>query len=1166
MSAYGHVSTAAARLAQARATLPPGALELACHAAVPVAVDPTLLHLLRINFFVDPPHDLPWTVEAALLTSPLFRDLGGGLYEIDDDLRRHLLISLRTAYPPDRTVQVALLLERYCDRPDVWSAHPFLAQAQQLTAIGIIDPPAASRWLSDAAADSGVQVGLSKDWFVAMRGRLDRQPDPSRSLTDEIQDEIDRLPSDAAVRRLAELGLLPGADVDLIRAELRTVTSEAAAGALAVLGPLPDVDVVAFDAAAGPMPLTDLLGMPFPQRFDPVRQWAPRTGLSIPFGVDAGGVPVLLDFDMPGLGLLTAVDGGGRRELLRTIVLALAATAHPDQLHLLLIDGNVAKTLESLSSLPHVVGFHRGPATPIGARHLMSDIDRYLERRAGAGSGAQPRLVVVVDEFENLSRHSSRFAPLLAIGRHPGVHVLLASRVDPTMLRNPGGSIPDWRIDLGSATTPGHGTLSADGQRRDFAAAATFVWRGPDGNETVLQWLTASLVAGHAPNAWVTVPTPDRRPALFDLIGTPRQVPGRGLAAGGSSVYAVLGIVSSPDGLDYAPLRVDLADGNLAVVGSSAVATTDVLLAAVLSLALTRTPQEAHFVLIDGSGGLSPLAGLPHVRLVADGNLAMESMDAVDLVLDLVTRRAASTTDEPEARVFLVIDDWNGAKLDRTRLAAIAGDGPGQRVHLLASARTWTVSTILQQFANKIELALDDPPGSVIDPARAAELSLERVDTGLVAGGRYFIPALVGEDGFSNAAAAEALAARIADGWDGPVARDLWIPEIAPRNYYFISHVDGGPSTYGRRLHIDLSAEVRVLAGVTYDVEVGTAVFALPAGTAGAARIEETLSVCQMFIGVDGAGYFDDPACAQQWNLFHTRDGAAAAVRVVTEELDGVRHHALVSRLAEEIVANARAQPVPEAKPARRLAEMPAIFPLPGPRRALVIGTSKYRDRKLVDLPDALLHAAALAGVLGDPGLGGFTVSTLFDRGTYEFQLTVTEFLTSREPDDHVLLYLAGLSLRDIRGQRVFATIDTDSERLPESGIELAWLIRQLNNCRARRQIVIVDCCTELRSEHLYELEPLLDPMPSGSSRTVLTSTYLRGRPSSTFTAALVEGLRTGDADSDGDGRIAADEAFQYALSKVRDIGLVTTPSMSVYGSMEKFVLAKTARRSRRLG
>ena len=79
--------TAAQRIAAIREELGEGALRLAYLAAVPVVVDATLLNLLRVNFFLDPPDALPYDAEADLLLSPLFREMGDGLYEISPNIQ-----------------------------------------------------------------------------------------------------------------------------------------------------------------------------------------------------------------------------------------------------------------------------------------------------------------------------------------------------------------------------------------------------------------------------------------------------------------------------------------------------------------------------------------------------------------------------------------------------------------------------------------------------------------------------------------------------------------------------------------------------------------------------------------------------------------------------------------------------------------------------------------------------------------------------------------------------------------------------------------------------------------------------------------------------------------------------------------------------------------------
>ncbi len=79
-------------------------LDLACHAALPVALNSELLHLIRLNFFYANEQAgvharLDYTVEADLLLSPLCREIGEDLYELLPEVRLELLKRLYSRYP-----------------------------------------------------------------------------------------------------------------------------------------------------------------------------------------------------------------------------------------------------------------------------------------------------------------------------------------------------------------------------------------------------------------------------------------------------------------------------------------------------------------------------------------------------------------------------------------------------------------------------------------------------------------------------------------------------------------------------------------------------------------------------------------------------------------------------------------------------------------------------------------------------------------------------------------------------------------------------------------------------------------------------------------------------------------------------------------------------------
>ena len=168
------------------------ALHLAYHAALPVELDADLLHLLRINFFLDPPEPLPFTAESDLLLSPLCQEIAEGLYEIEAETRNILLQGFALTYQQtNRLQEVTTLLWRYVDEVAPWADRVELERAQQLTALSFLAPNQAQQWLTHAEQSSGRTMPVEREWFVAMGYELNRhiplKPSPitlEEALTD----------------------------------------------------------------------------------------------------------------------------------------------------------------------------------------------------------------------------------------------------------------------------------------------------------------------------------------------------------------------------------------------------------------------------------------------------------------------------------------------------------------------------------------------------------------------------------------------------------------------------------------------------------------------------------------------------------------------------------------------------------------------------------------------------------------------------------------------------------------------------------------------------------------------------------------------------------------------------------------------------------------------
>jgi Caspase domain len=252
-------------------------------------------------------------------------------------------------------------------------------------------------------------------------------------------------------------------------------------------------------------------------------------------------------------------------------------------------------------------------------------------------------------------------------------------------------------------------------------------------------------------------------------------------------------------------------------------------------------------------------------------------------------------------------------------------------------------------------------------------------------------------------------------------------------------------------------------------------------------------------------------------------------------------------------------QPAPELPDERRL--------------ALVIATQSYQDPALRRLRSPGRDAQDLRGVLADPDIGGFTVTAVVDETAQTVRIAVGDFLADRRPDDLVLVYLSCHGLVDPRRRLYFAARDTTKERLAATGVEAQWLLDQLDECRARRQVLILDCCFSgafatgaKGGDDLGLGERFLG---QGRGRVVLTAS--RGSeysfegepvpgqdvPGSVFTHALVDGINSGAADLDGDGYVSVDDAYGYTFERVRSSDAQQTPQRWLYGAEGTILLAR---------
>lgn len=260
---------------------------------------------------------------------------------------------------------------------------------------------------------------------------------------------------------------------------------------------------------------------------------------------------------------------------------------------------------------------------------------------------------------------------------------------------------------------------------------------------------------------------------------------------------------------------------------------------------------------------------------------------------------------------------------------------------------------------------------------------------------------------------------------------------------------------------------------------------------------------------------------------------------------------------------------------------MPVILPAPdlpaGPRSALVVATGTYTDATLAKLRSPARDAQDLAAVLADPQIAGFSVTVLADPQVQALRVGIEEFLAGRAAEEIVLVYLSCHGVLDARRRLYFAANNTRQDRLASTAVEARWLTDLLDDCRARRQVVVLDCCFSGAFAHTKAGPGARDvgldtafAVPEGRGRVVLTASRateysFEGREladgstgGSVFTAALVEGLRTGDADGDHDGLIGVSDLYAYAHARIAAAGMKQTPQRWMFGAEGEITLARS--------
>jgi hypothetical protein len=245
---------------------------------------------------------------------------------------------------------------------------------------------------------------------------------------------------------------------------------------------------------------------------------------------------------------------------------------------------------------------------------------------------------------------------------------------------------------------------------------------------------------------------------------------------------------------------------------------------------------------------------------------------------------------------------------------------------------------------------------------------------------------------------------------------------------------------------------------------------------------------------------------------------------------------------------------------------------------ALIIGNSEYQDPKLARLATPSEDVNDLAEVLRTPDIGGFDeVTTLVNQPVPVVSRTIGRFFKERTADDLLLLYFSGHGVRDDQGHLHLAVKDTEHDLLAATAIPAAFITSEMDRSRSRRQVLILDCCHS--GAFAQGMKGVVGESVGtasafagiGYGRVVLTASdstqyawegdqVIGEAENSVFTHFMIEGLKTGTADRDADGRITLDELYDYVYEQVVTRAPRQTPGKWSYKQQGEIVIARNPR------
>jgi len=241
---------------------------------------------------------------------------------------------------------------------------------------------------------------------------------------------------------------------------------------------------------------------------------------------------------------------------------------------------------------------------------------------------------------------------------------------------------------------------------------------------------------------------------------------------------------------------------------------------------------------------------------------------------------------------------------------------------------------------------------------------------------------------------------------------------------------------------------------------------------------------------------------------------------------------------------------------------------------ALLIGVSEYQSG-FSPLPTTVKDVEAIQEVLVNPEIGEFAaenVTVLKNPQKPDMEEAIHDLYDNRQRDDLLLLYFSGHGLINDDGNFYFSTSSTKKKNasfLPYLAVAASYVHECMKKSKSKRKVVILDSCFSgafsqgmtAKDGGAINIKQHL----GGQGTAILTASTStqyayeeEGSEFGIYTRYLVDGIKTGAADKDGDGSISIDELHEYVSSKVQEVAPAMTPKIYPVEEGHRIILAKS--------